>query len=76
MRHDAELIREAAGTSGYTFNFQISNNGRRQACSVKVQARNIHDATVFFRKNWPLIETMAREGLASGSQHRIQLALP
>ena len=38
-----------------------------------MQAQNIHDATRFFRQNWPLIETMAREGLAAGSRDGIRL---
>jgi hypothetical protein len=41
-----------------------------------VQAQNIHDATRFFRQNWPMIETMAREGLAAGSQDGIRLDMP
>jgi hypothetical protein len=61
---DAETI---AYTLAYTFHFQITNNGGRQACSVKVQAPNIHDATTFFRQNWPMIESMARDGLAKRS---------
>jgi hypothetical protein len=41
-----------------------------------VQAQNIHDATRFFRQNWPMIETMAREGLAGGSRDGIRLNVP
>jgi hypothetical protein len=73
MRRDNQPIRQDAGTTGYTFNFQISSSGGRQACSVKVQADNIHDATSFFRQNWPMIENMAREGLAAGSRDGIRL---
>jgi hypothetical protein len=43
-----------------------------------VQAPNIHDATTFFRQNWPMIESMAREGLASrsgGDDRTIKLAM-
>jgi hypothetical protein len=76
MRRDTQPINEDTETTGYTFNFQISNSGGRQACSVRVQAQNIHDATRFFRQNWPMIETMAREGLADGPQDRIELAVP
>jgi hypothetical protein len=76
MRRDDQPVRRDADTTGYTFNFQISNSGGRQACSVKVQAQNIHDATTFFRQNWPMIETMAREGLAAGSRDGIRLDVP
>jgi hypothetical protein len=75
MRLEAQPIHEDTGATGYTFHFQISNSGRRQACSVKVQAETLHDATMFFRQNWPMIETMARNGLANGLQGRIQLAV-
>jgi hypothetical protein len=76
MRRDDQPIRHDGETTGYTFNFQISSSGGRRACSVKVQAPNIHDATRFFRQNWPMIETMAREGLAAGSRDGIRLDVP
>src|SRR5258708_24347570 len=60
MRRERRATCEDAETITYTFHFQISNNGGRQACSVKVQAPNVHDATKFFRQNWPMIESMAR----------------
>ncbi|HVX74590.1 MAG TPA: hypothetical protein VHB49_00580 [Bradyrhizobium sp.] len=64
------------GTVGYTFHFQITNQGGRQACSVKVQASNYQDATQFFRDNWPMIESMAREGLTKSERDVISLAVP
>ena len=76
MRRDDQPIRQTAETTGYTFNFQISSSGRRQACSVKVQAPNYHDATQFFRQNWPMIESMAREGLTKPERDVISLAVP
>src|SRR4051812_46001704 len=57
---------EGAGTLTYSFHFQISNNGGRQACSVEVQAPSFQDATTFFRQNWPQIEFIARDHLANG----------
>ena len=35
---------EGAGTLTYSFHFQISNNGGRQACSVEVLAPTFQDA--------------------------------
>jgi hypothetical protein len=67
MRRERRATNENAETIAYTFHFQITNKGGRQACSVKVQAPNIQDATTFFRQNWPMIETMARDGLVSRS---------
>ena len=51
MRRERQPTSEGAETIAYTFHFQITNKGGRQACSVKVQATNIHDATTFFRQN-------------------------
>ena len=62
MRRERRAISEDAEAITYTFHFQITNKGGRQACSVKVQAPNVHDATKFFRQNWPMIESMARDG--------------
>jgi len=78
MRREREPTNEDAETTAYTFHFQIADGGGRQACSVKVQAPNIHDATTFFRQNWPTIESMARDGLVSrsGDDRTIKLAMP
>jgi hypothetical protein len=78
MRRERRPSNEDAETIGYTFHFQITNNGGRQACSVKVQAPNMHDATTFFRQNWRMIESMARDGLARRSHDNgmIKLAVP
>jgi len=78
MRRERRATSEDAATITYTFHFQITDKGGRQACSVKVQAPNIHDATTFFRQNWPMIEAMARQGLVSrsGNDQTIELAMP
>src|SRR5436190_24302921 len=47
---------EGAETLTYLFHFQISSKGGRQACTVQVQSPNFHDATTYFRQNWPKIE--------------------
>jgi hypothetical protein len=59
MRHERQPTNKDAEPIAYAFHLQITNKGARQACSVKVQAPNIHDATTFFRQNWPMIESMA-----------------
>jgi len=78
MRRERRAISEDAETIPYAFHYPITNKGGRQACSVKVQAPNIQDATTFFRQNWPMIETMARDGLVSrsGDDRTIELAKP
>jgi hypothetical protein len=78
MRRERQPTNKAAETIAYTFHFQITNGGGRQACSVKVQAPNIQDATTFFRQNWPMIESMARNDLVSRSDddRTIELVMP
>ena len=48
---------------GYTFFFQIAKDGERRACCVKVDAPDIHEASALFREKWPVIESMARDGI-------------
>ena len=78
MRRDHQPIHEDTETTDYTFHFQISNGGGRRACSIKVQAPNIHDATKFFRQKWQIIEAMAREDMANKSREdgEIRLVVP
>jgi hypothetical protein len=66
---------KGAETLTYSFHFQISNKGGRQACSVEVQAPNFQDATTFFRQNFPQIEFMARDHLANGIGDRRPIKL-
>jgi hypothetical protein len=69
---------ERAETLTYSFHFQLSNKGGRQACSVEVHAPNVQEATTFFRQNLSKIESIARAHLANGTDvHRIlKLAAP
>jgi hypothetical protein len=78
MRRERQPTDKNAETIAYTFHFQITNKGGRQACSVKVQAPNIHDARSFFRQNWPMIESLARDGLVGRCEvdRTIKLAMP
>jgi hypothetical protein len=78
MRRECQPVDDDAETVAYTFHFQISDKGGRQACSVKVQAASFSDATAFFRQNWPMIETMARDRLANKCRddRSIKLAVP
>jgi hypothetical protein len=78
MRREHQSTDRGGETTAYTFYFQITDKGGRQACSVKVHAPNIHDAATLFRQNWPMIESMARDGLASRSNddRTIELTVP
>ena len=53
--------------AGYTFYFQIANDGERRACRVTVDAPDIHEASALFREKWPVIESMARDGIKTGT---------
>ena len=52
---------------GYTFFFQIAAGGERRACRVTVDASDIHEASALFREKWPVIESMARDGIKTGT---------
>ena len=67
MRQE-RISMDAGGQSvGYTFFFQIANDGERRACSVKVDAPDIQEASALFREKWPVIESMARDGIKAGT---------
>jgi len=67
MRQE-RISMDAGGQSvGYTFFFQIANDGERRACCVKVDAPDIHEASALFREKWPVIESMARDGIKAGT---------
>jgi hypothetical protein len=78
MRHERQQASEAVEAKGYSFHFQITNNGGRQACSVEVMASSSGDAAAFVRQNWPMIESRAREALAGRLDvgGAVRLALP
>jgi hypothetical protein len=63
MRQERTLVGGDEESVGYTFFFQIANDGGRRACCVKVNAANIQEASALFRQNWPVIESMARDGI-------------
>lgn len=65
MRQERTLINSDGESVGYTFFFQIANDGGRRACCVKVDALNIHEASALFRQKWSVIESMARDGINS-----------
>jgi hypothetical protein len=67
MRQERTPINGDGETVGYTFFFQIASEGGRRACCVKVDASNIHEASALFRQKWPVIESMARDGINSRS---------
>jgi hypothetical protein len=65
MRQQRTSVNGDGESVGYTFFFQIANDGGRRACCVKVDASNIHEASALFRQKWPVIESLARNGINS-----------
>ena len=65
MQKERTLTTGDGESVGYTFFFQIANDGGRRACCVKVDAVNIYEASALFRQKWSLIESMARDGINS-----------
>jgi hypothetical protein len=63
MRQERTPIGCDGEPAGYTFFFQIASDGRRRACRVKVAAGNMQEASALFRRNWSVIESMARDGV-------------
>jgi hypothetical protein len=66
MRQERMPMNGNGESAGYTFFFQIASEGGRRACCVKVDASDIHEASALFRQKWPVIESMARDGISSG----------
>ena len=66
MRQERTLTNGTGKSEGYTFFFQIANDGGRRACCVQVDAADIHEASALFRQKWPVIESMARDGINRG----------
>jgi hypothetical protein len=67
MRQTATPINGRREAGGYTFSFQIANDGARRSCRVRIDAPSMRDASVLFRENWPTIEAMARGRIQRGT---------
>jgi len=67
MRQERISMDGDGPSAGYTFFFQIANDGERRACCVKVDAPDIQEASALFRAKWPVIESMARDGIKAGT---------
>ncbi len=65
MRQQRRSINGDGKSVGYTFFFQIANDGGRRACCVKLDASSIQEASALFRQKWPVIESMARNDINS-----------
>lgn len=75
MRQERTPIDGTGEAAGYTFYFQIANAGVRQGCRVEVYASDPKEASILFRENWSVIESMARAGINRG-EGVLSLVLP
>jgi hypothetical protein len=66
MRQERTPMDRDGESVGYTFFFQIANDGGRRACRVRIDAVNIHEASALFRQKWSVIESMARDRINGG----------
>jgi hypothetical protein len=67
MRQERTALNGDGKSAGYTFFFQIADDGGRRACCVKVDALNMQEASALFREKWSVIELMARDGKSGGT---------
>ena len=58
---------QRADQSGYVLHFQLASNGTRRACSLTIHADSAGEAARIFRENWTAIESMARDGVSTGT---------
>ena len=66
MRQERTPIDGDGESAGYSFFFQIANDGGRRACCVRINAVNMHEASALFRQKWSVIESMARDRINGG----------
>jgi len=58
-----------------TVSFQIANGNTRQACILQTRFPTKFEARRYLLANWPIIEKMARDALATGSFEDGQIRL-
>jgi hypothetical protein len=58
-----------------TVSFQIANGNERQSCILKTKFSTKVQAQKYLLTNWPIIEKMARDALATGTFEGDQIKL-
>ena len=58
-----------------TVSFQIANGNARQGCILQTRFPTKAEAQKYLLTNWPIIERMARKGLATGTLEEGQIKL-
>jgi hypothetical protein len=75
MRKHAKPIEQEISEGPQTVSFQIANGNARQACSLKTKFPTQEQAKKYLLANWPTVEKMARDVLATGSFEDGQIKL-
>jgi hypothetical protein len=75
MRKYAKPTDQEISEGPQTVSFQIANGNARQICSLKTKFPTQEQAKKYLLVNWPTVEKMARDVLATGSFEDGQIKL-
>jgi hypothetical protein len=66
MRNLAKPTEQEINDGPQSVSFQIANGNARQSCILKTKFPTKVQAQKYLLTNWPIIEKMARDALATG----------
>ena len=75
MRKLAKPTEQEINEGPQTVSFQIANGNERQSCVLKTKFSTKVQAQKYLLTNWPIIEKMARDALATGTFEGGQIKL-
>jgi hypothetical protein len=75
MRKLAKPTEQEINEGPQTVSFQIANGNARQSCILKTKFPTKVQAQKYLLTNWPIIEKMARNALATGTFEGGQIKL-
>jgi hypothetical protein len=75
MRKLAKPTEQEINEGPQTVSFQIANGNARQSCILKTKFPTKVQAQKYLLTNWPIIEKMARDALATGTFEGGQIKL-
>jgi hypothetical protein len=75
MRNTAMPTEPEINEGPQTVSFQIANGNARQSCVLQTRLPTQVQAQKYLRTNWPIIEKMARDALATGNLEDGQIKL-
>ncbi|MCK1637962.1 hypothetical protein IVA95_10220 [Bradyrhizobium sp. 157] len=75
MRKLPEPTEQEINEGPQTVSFQIANGNARQGCILQTSFPTKAQAQKYLLANWPIIEKMARDALATGTVEGGQLKL-